>query len=547
MATPLYSTSLLIPHFDGLNQSGDGYNRNMQYALEMENVNVEGGSFRPMRQGLRIPQELPKPIETLAYLYRRFGEYQKTTLLVAISDRRVYTKQLDEDDDWVQRYPKLIPGDNDQMVEDGDPLTIGECSWLTYEISLYLDYDQRITYAVGERCRHDGTSYRCTTAITTAESWNSSHWEEISNEDPVDILLFTNADDGMFCLYGDNYEVVPVKTPKKFGIITRYYERVWGSGITDDPDMLVYSAPYNPFDWRARYPTPSPDDPSQAEGQPEDGAGDISQPSWDGDRFVAIRQHGNALLAVKRNSIWRINGTDPGTFVMSQQYGGGTIEEDTLISFNEYVYMLGEHGMIRYDGIGAYAFLQDTIEKLMNDQVNHAALDKATAGMRNGTYCLALPINGSTFCNAVLEYDIYQKTLALRTDVSIDSFMQIDERLFYTSATEPGYVFELQDRIGPTLPCKWISGYQDLGQKNAIKSAFVVYLMVDSEAPVELRVGIRTEKKLKQKIVYTKPGKMMRLHLNLQGRTFRLEIQSLSAVPFTISGGARIDLELDPD
>jgi hypothetical protein len=72
-------------------------------------------------------------------------------------------------------------------------------------------------------------------------------------------------------------------------------------------------------------------------------------------------------------------------------------------------------------------------------------------------------------------------------------------------------------------------------------------MMVESEAPVELRIGIRTEKKLKQKIVYTKPGKMTRLHLNLQGREFRLEIQSFSSVPFTISGGIRIDLELDPD
>ena len=98
-----------------------------------------------------------------------------------------------------------------------------------------------------------------------------------------------------------------------------------------------------------------------------------------------------------------------------------------------------------------------------------------------------------------------------------------------------------------TIPCKWVSGWQDLGLKQSVKSAFVLYMMVESEAPVELRVGIRTEKKLKQKIINTKPGKMTRLHLNLQGREFRLEIQSYSAVPFTISGGIRIDLELDPD
>ena len=51
MAQPIYSTSVQIPLFSGLNQSGDGHNMNMQYAWEMENVNIEGGSFRPMREG----------------------------------------------------------------------------------------------------------------------------------------------------------------------------------------------------------------------------------------------------------------------------------------------------------------------------------------------------------------------------------------------------------------------------------------------------------------------------------------------------------------
>lgn len=545
-----YSTSVQIPKFSGISQVGDGYNRNMQYAWEMENVAIDGGSFRPMREGLMIEQALEYPIETLAYLHRRFGT-NKGTLLVAVCiephenapkvyDTVVYTKLLDSSDAWVEKY-RLVRSD------EMDTAPSGEFDWLTYEISTYPAYHATLKYSVGDRCTHDSKAYKCTTAITTPETWTSGHWTELTVGNPVDILLFTNAVDGMFCLYGDTQDVVPVQVTTdpedevkkteniKFGVITRYNERIWGSGVIEEPDMLMYCAPYEPFNWK------------QNDEIPADGAGDIRQPSWDGDSFVALRQHGNALLAVKRNSIWRINGTDPGTFVMTQQYGGGTIEENSLISFNEYVYMLGENGLMRYDGIGAYAFLQDEIQKLMYEQVNHSVMDKATAGMRDGVYCLALPINGSPYCNAILEYDTYEGYLALRTGITVDSFMQIDERLFYTSAIQPGRVFELQDRIGRPLECKWISGYQDLGEKNSIKSAFVVYMMVDSEAPVELRVGIRTEKKLKQKTVFTKPGKMTRMHLNLQGRIFRLEIQSFSSVPFTISGGVRIDLELDPD
>lgn len=477
MATPAYSTSVQIRAFSGLNQTGDGHNNDLRYAWEMENVSVESGSFRPMREGLQLEQELSAPIGTLAYLHRRYGE-NTGTLLVAISGGKVYTKALDGTDAWVQRYTGL---------------TVNDCDWVTYEVN------------------------------------------PVGSTEPVDVLLFTNATDGMFCLYGNDLTVSAVTTPEHFGVIARYNERIWGAGIADDPDKLMYSAPYDPFDWDANPEIP------------EDGAGDWFLPTWDGDSFVALRQYGSNLLAVKRNSIWRIYGTNPGEFVVQQQYGGGTIVENTLAVYNDMAYMLGANGMMRYDGVGTYPFLQDEVKELMRGKVNHTTLGLSCAGMRNGTYCLALPINESTYCNAILEYNTQEHTLALRTDVSIDSFLQINERLFYTSATAPGKVFELQDEVGKPLRCTWVSSYQDLGLKSSIKSAFIIYMMVDSEAPVELRIGIRTEKKLKQKTIFTKPGKMVRTRLNTQGRIFRLEIRSFSAVPFTISGGVKLDLELDPD
>jgi hypothetical protein len=534
MANPIYSTSVPVSGFSGLNQSGDGHNLSMQYAVEMSNVSVEGGTFRQMREGQQLPQELTNPIGTLAYLHRRFGAtgVAGTTLLVAISSGKLYTKLLDGSDAWVQRYPIPV-GEGETEAED--PFSVDDCDWVTYEISLYPDYSTTSTYLKNQRVRESDKNYKAKQDIDTAESWTAAHWEEVEGTDPVDILIFSNAKDGMFCLYGDDLTVVPVATPKKFGVLARYNERIWGTGIEGDPDMLVYSTPFDPFNWE------------QNDDIPEDGAGDIMQPTWDGDSFLALRQFGSTLLDVKRNSLWRTYGTHPGEFQMRREYGGGTIVENSLVVHNEYAYMLGEHGIMRYDGTGVYPFLQDVVKTLMHDKVNHDALDKCCAAMRDQTYCLALPINGSEFCNAVLEYNTLEKSFALRTEISVETFLQIDERLFYTSATQPGRVFEMRDDVGKPLFCEWISGWQDLGQKNSIKSAFILYMMVDSEAPVDLRVGIRTEKKLKTKIIQTKPGKMSRLHLNLQGRVFRLEIRSYSAVPFTIAGGLKIDLELDPD
>lgn len=548
-----YATSLEISNFAGINQSGDGYNMSMRYAREMENVNVDGGGFRPMRDGIRLEQTLRAPIGTLAYLNRRFGN-ETGTLLVAISDGRVYTKLLDGDDDWEQRYPaytETVTDGETVRAETGAPLEVSDCDWVTYEVNI-----------------RDGQPLT----------------------DPVDILLFTNATDGMFCLYGDTKEVVRVvvaPNPEddiRFGVLARYNERIWGSGIAGDPDKLMYSVPYDPFDWSANTEIP------------EDGAGDILQPTWDGDSFVALRQIGSDLLAVKRNSIWRIYGTNPGEFSMQRQYGGGALVENTLAIQDGYAYMLGQYGLLRYDGSGAYAFQQDAIQGIMHDRVkheitalleysetrvymlgdicshegavyrcvvpiNHAEewtaahweeisgdpVSRACAGMWNGVYCLALPFYGSANNNAILQYDTRSGAFSLRTDVSVDSFLQINERLFYTSADYPGAVYELDDRKGRVKHLKWVSGYQDLGVKSSIKSAFTVYFYAETEVPVTLRLGLRTEKKLKQKIVTAKPGKMTRTHLNTQGRIFRLEIESITAVPYAIAGGIKIDLELDPD
>lgn len=41
-------------------------------------------------------------------------------------------------------------------------------------------YDSTATYSVGDLCIYRGTLYKCITAISTAEEWNSTHWTAIS-------------------------------------------------------------------------------------------------------------------------------------------------------------------------------------------------------------------------------------------------------------------------------------------------------------------------------------------------------------------------------
>ena len=48
-----------------------------------------------------------------------------------------------------------------------------------YLVTGYPPYDKTATYAVGDKVRYGFYSYKCTTAITTAEAWNAAHWTAI--------------------------------------------------------------------------------------------------------------------------------------------------------------------------------------------------------------------------------------------------------------------------------------------------------------------------------------------------------------------------------
>ena len=45
------------------------------------------------------------------------------------------------------------------------------------------EYNSSSTYALDECCYHDGLLYKCTTAITTPEAWDSTHWTQIKAVD----------------------------------------------------------------------------------------------------------------------------------------------------------------------------------------------------------------------------------------------------------------------------------------------------------------------------------------------------------------------------
>ena len=511
-----YETTVQIDSFSGFNQSVGDRGMNLRFAVDGENFNTTGGLLRSMDDGREhIPAALPAPIGTLMLLYRRFRAsendyfHNEPEILIAVAGAKVYARPLNKKGELFEEWHEIYNGIKNDSFD-----------YVTYETSKYWTLN-------GKR-----VDPKTKGAI------------EVTASDPIDVLIMTNADDGMFIVYGDSLEVVPYKVQpsttdveKKFGVLTRHAERIWGADIPDQPDMLMYSTPFDPLNWE------------QNDEYPEDGAGDIQQPSWDGDSFVALRTYGSYLLAIKKNRVWRVSGTNPGEYYFKEQFGGGTIVENTVVVYNDYMFLLSYDGLMMYDGNAVQPFRQPYIKYLMQ-RVNWAHVEKAVAGMRGTVYCLALPIDGSAVNNAILEYDTAENTFNLRVGVYASSFLVYENALYYTDSrpaageTLVGRVMKL-DGSGTALPMRYVSAYQDLGYKSITKSGFEVYLLADTDMTVT--VGIRTEKKIKSRTVQLAGGKAKRVRLNVAGRSFRLELNVDGGDAWCLSGGIQINMELDHD
>ena len=535
-----YDATTRIPAFKGLMQYGDEIDGDPCYATEEKNMETFAGVLQPAAACVLMTPELSYPIDTLMRLHRRWHSGADKDILVAASHGKLYS-MLPNASSWTELG----------MASGISAYTNDHWSWVTYEINLPHDaYDNTATYDVGDFCEYSDKYYRCIVAISTAEEFTAAHWTETDNGS-IDVLLISNADDGMFMIRGDIMTVTAVTTHKKFGVIERYAERIWGGAIKDDPDMLVYSAPYDPTDWEENVTIP------------EDGAGSVNQPSWDGDSFTALRAFGSQLIAFKRTRVWRILGTDPGEYTFKEQYGGGAPYEKTISVDNERILMLDREGVVAYDGLAVAPFFQPYCEKLWR-RLSVSYLNNATSILWKQKYYLAVPLDNSTINNAVIIYDQVDNTWLLREDVSVQDFLGTEDTLYFTSSTTPGKVWKWQENSwlhnATTAATKWVGPWNDLSAKSIVKGGWEVYLLGEVKTtPVTLNISIQTEKKIKTKKYQIKPlteqeinnnksAKQKKIHFGGSGRRFRLIIESPeNTAQWRLISGIMIVSEIDPD
>lgn len=495
-----YDADVWISAFAGLQQYGPGFDGDVRYAVDEANLETPAGVLQPMAAPELLPYSFDEKIETLAHLYRRWysGVDDKEVLFAATGGKIYYLTSSSEG--WLELpFPAGISSYESNVW-----------SWAAYEIN------------------------------------------PAGSEASVDVLLMSNAKDGMIMIRGDTFLVSKIDTPKKFGVIERYAERIWGGAIEDDPDMLIYSAPFDPTDWEANTQIP------------EDGAGDINQPSWDGDSFTALRQFGNQLIAFKKHRVWRILGTDPGEYTFKEQFGGGAPFVNTIAVDTERILMVEKDGLSVYDGLSVSPLQREAVENLWRT-VNREAMDQMCGVLFKEKYYLAYPTGEATANNEMLIFNLKDGTILHYDSISVESFLPTEDDLYATSSTLPGKVLKINWDSWVTgnaaeVATHWVSPWMTLGRDSMKKGGFELYFQPEvQDDPVTLIFSIQTEKKIKTKTYTVQPlteeqrennknHKMKRLHFGGSGRRFRLMIETqASTAPWRLIGGIQIIAETDPD
>lgn len=583
MATK-HEGNLSIDRFLGINQSAD--NLGLSYAADGYNFSVDHGVLSSVRipsgatvsgtepdfvDNIIVDGEIKNArgfVKTMAFISQRWKDGfsgaipADTTWMVTVNGGKIYARKNVNGlnyhfsgTEWTEVYDGAFQDDLFDCVTYEInyappeiftlPMLVsignGDRSWYAYDNDDYAYHVIEYKDGMGYYTNLNGEEK----PVNVDENYVRKGYDY-----PVDALLMSNAKDGMFLVYckpqGAGNEtrlsVVPIKVQPmgethemKFGCIARYAERIWGAGIDTDPDKLVYSAPYDVFNWE------------QNNKEPADGAGDIQQPDWDGDGFRALRAFGNQLVCFKKHSIWAITGTNPSAFYMRKQYGAGTIYEDSISVYGGNVFFVTDTGMQSYDAINVSPVRYGWIDTYMDGFASGNVRNCFGCVSKNKYYFVLI---GTGNESAFLCYDAIEGTIRrFKHDISPRALASYDDNVYMLYSSEKKLkMAELDGHSAAEM--YYETAWQDFGAKDVLKSEFIVYLAADVYMgdTVNMEVGIETEYKKKAKTVTLESGKVKRVKLNAKGRKFRMWLKANEqSERWKLAGGIQISYSLDHD
>lgn len=486
-----YEGIFTIPTPKGVYQAAGDTNVGSDYAYRAENMRTERGLLATSYGTSRAFPALGYPIETLTRFYRR-NRPDDPEVFVAGANGALYT------------------------------YTLGTEAWIK---------------------RSEGFS---------SNQWSYVTYETVEDGITVDVLLMSNAQDGMIAIYGSDLRVEKKAltigddyADVKFAVLSRHAERLWGTGAPGYPDSVFYSKPYNPFDWTGIADTP------------ELGGGMVQQPSWDGDAFIALEPFGGYLLAIKSNTVYEIRGTDPSSFTITEAYGtDGPVQARTICVDRLKTYFLAKGDIGMYDGSTLSLLARDALYETMRMMMG-GSQENATACVCDHVYYLALSVREDPNDvilqnNTVIELDTERGTFMIRKGIRVKDFFALNGTVYYTQADAPHEVLVYNDPasgsyLGEAIESLWETTWMDLG-KAYKKRDFVLRFTADADTDdVPVDITILTNRKEKTKtILLQKDRRDYRVKIQNSGVRVKLRIRS-GARPagWRIYGGIQVEYTLD--
>lgn len=485
-----YEGSFTIPTPKGVYQASGDTNINTDYAYRAHNIRTERGLLATSYGTSRAFPSLGEPIETLTRFYRR-NRPDDPEVFVAAAGGKLFTYTMGTEG-WIERAEGFISN---------------KWSYVTYE---------------------------------AAEEGQT-----------VDILILSNASDGMVTIFGSDLRAEKKSltigdeySEVKFAILGRYAERIWGTGAPGYPDSVFYSRPYDPFNW------------TDVPQTPELGGGVISQPTWDGDSFIALETFGGYLMAIKQRTAFEIRGTDPSSFMITQSFGtDGPMEARTVVTDMQSMFFLSQSGIGLYDGVTLRLLSRDALYETMRMRMSGRD-HLATACMCDHVYYLALCVRENEVDvvgenNCVIEFDTERGTFMIRKGLRVKDFYSLGGKVYFTQADDPFEVLSYSDEtaqgyLGMQMESVWQTPWIDLG-KAYMKRDFILRFTADADEndlPVEITILTDRREKMKT-VLLSKRRKDYRVKIQTSGVRVQLRIRSNRAAGWRIYGGIQIEYSLD--
>lgn len=333
---------------------------------------------------------------------------------------------------------------------------------------------------------------------------------------------------------GKDSEVSDANVAPRGRYIELYKERLWLCG-GDLYNVVWFSKDYDPED----FTTPI------AEGEANQHGGFIDIPTWDNGVIVGIKGLFEDVIIFKTNNIYRIYGTSPENFTVSQVSDNfqGTIANNTIKSYSNGIFFTAHDGIYLFDGMSVKNISQKIEDRFIGRPVGQVST--AVATIYKNKYIVAIkgdvprppgnndPLWGSVN-NIIIEYDILKQNFMIKTGFEVSDFLfQNDELLFVNRENQILKYNDTYKFNTDLITAFWKTGDLTFGEVDKKKRVQGFYFVAKGTGSIVLSVV--TEKKIKTKIVpLTTTFLPYKVKLKNKGKVISFKFENVGGINFTI-------------